>query len=374
MATLYQKTKLFMGLLSGEVAYTGPFYVTVDLTSRCNLRCLGCPYHSPYVNTASHNHSSMIDISPHIVEKLCKELNTMNTHTLILQGTGEPLLHPNILELLATVKKAGFHTTLLTNGTLLKRDLIRAFIDLKLDVIKVSLWATSPEEYEQNYPETDPDNFQKVIEGMKFMAELKAQQKSAVPSVVMHFPINRNNYQGVDALGNLLSATGCNGLSLAPMHTVKGTLNSYVLSPAEERSTRQSLSRLRKWLDSHSLTHNINKTLLQYKIGSAVWEKMPCYIPWFHARIMVDGRVRPCGRCNLFFGNLRDNTFYEIWNGSAIRAFRLQAIRSNESSLSTEDCDCSFCCFAGDNVKVHRFFKWFSPFLRQNKELSCSED
>jgi MoaA/NifB/PqqE/SkfB family radical SAM enzyme len=186
----------------------------------------------------------------------------------------------------------------------------------------------------------------------------------------MHFPINRNNYQGIDALGNLLSATGCNGLSLGLMYTVGETLNSYALSPAEERSTRQSLSRLRKWLDSHSLTHSINKTLLRYKIGSAVWGKMPCYIPWFHVRIMVDGTVRPCGRCNLFFGNLQDSTFHEIWNGSAIRAFRLQAIRSNESPFSTEDCDCSFCCFAGDNAKVHRFFKWFSPFLRQNKELS----
>jgi GTP 3',8-cyclase len=371
MATLYQKTKLFKGLLTGEVAYTGPFYVTVDVTRRCNLRCLGCPYHSPYVDVSSPVHPSILDMAPHLVEKLCKELNTINTHTLILQGTGEPLLHPNILELVATVKKAGFHTTLLTNGTLLERDLIQAFIDLKLDVVKVSLWATSPGEYQQNYPGTDPDNFQKVIEGMKLMASLKAEQKSMVPSVILHFPINRNNYQGIDALVELALATGCNGLSFAPMYNVQGALASYGLSPDEEKSTRRTLSRLRKRLNSVSLNHNIDKALLRYKIGNAIWQELPCYIPWFHVRILVDGTVQPCGRCNLFFGNLQNNTFHEIWNGSAIRAFRLQAIRSNELPVLKEHCDCSFCCFAGDNAKVHRFFKWFLPFLHHpNKELS----
>ncbi len=370
MATLYQKTKLFMGLLTGEAAYTGPFYVTVDLTSRCNLRCLGCPYHSPYVNTASHNHPSMIDISPHLIEKLCKELNTINTHSLVLQGAGEPLLHPNILELLATVKKAGFHTTLLTNGTLLERDLIQALIDLRLDVIKVSLWATSPVEYQQNYPGTDPDNFQKVIGGMNLMAELKAQQKSTVPSVVMHFPINRINFRNINAMADLAIETGCNQVSFAPMYSANEILDSYLLSPEEEKWLRGTLIRVKQRLNSLPFQHNIPQALLRYELGKTFWQKIPCYIPWFHARIRVDGTVRPCGRCNLFFGNLQDNTFHEIWNGSAIRAFRRKVFEPNGLDSMRENCDCSFCCFVADNARVHRFFKWFSPFLRQNKELS----
>jgi MoaA/NifB/PqqE/SkfB family radical SAM enzyme len=294
----------------------------------------------------------------------------MNTHSLVLQGAGEPLLHPNILELLATVKKAGFHTTLLTNGTLLERDLIQAVIDLRLDVIKVSLWATSPVEYRQNYPGTDPDNFQKVIGGMTLMAELKAQQKSKFPHVDLHFPINRINFRDINAMADLAIETGCNRVSFAPMYSANEILDSYLLSPEEVKRLLEELIRLKQRLNSVPFKHNIPQALLRYELGKTLWQKMPCYIPWFHARIRVDGTVRPCGRCNLFFGNLQDNTFHEIWNGSAIRAFRLQAIRSNESPLSRADCDCSFCCFAGDNAKVHRFFKWFSPFLRQNKELS----
>jgi MoaA/NifB/PqqE/SkfB family radical SAM enzyme len=375
MATLYQKTKLFKGLLTGEVAYTGPFYVTVNLTSRCNLRCLGCRYHSPFLKTAIPDHPPTLDIPLSIMEKLCKELKPMNTHAMVLQGAGEPVLHPDFPDLVTVVKKAGFHTTLLTNGTLLGTDLIQTFIDWKFDVVKVTLWATSPEEYEQNYPGTDPDNFKKVIEGMKRMAELKADQKSKVPSVILHFPINRNNYQGIDALGDLALTTGCHGLSFAPMNDEGGVLDPFALSPDEERSARQTLSRLRKRLNSHSLNHNIDQTLLRYKLGQAVWRKMPCYAPWFHARITEEGAVQPCGRCNLSFGNLENSTFREIWNGSAFRAFRSKAIRSDKVPLLREQSNCSFCCLAGDNAQVHRFFKRFLPFLRHpNKELSCPKD
>ena len=372
MATLSQKMKLLKGLLAGERACTGPLYVTVDLTRRCNLHCLGCRYHSPYVNNAPSENQTIVDISPHLIRNLCEELMSMNTYGLVLEGAGEPLLHPDILELVATIKTAGFFTTLLTNGTLLKTDLIQTLINLKFDMVKVSLWAASPEQYQQNYPGTHPDNFQKVKEGMKLMAELKAKHKSKVPSVILHFPINRNNYQGIDALADLALAIGCNGLSFAPMYTVGGTLASFALSPAEEKSTKQSLSRLRKRLNSLSLSHNIDEALLRYELGEAVWQKMPCYTPWFHARIRVDGTVLPCTRCDISLGNLNDHSFRDIWNGSAVRAFRLQAIRGNKLPLLREHCDCNFCCFIGDNARVHRFFKWFSPFLHySNKGLEC---
>jgi len=368
MATLLQKIKLLKGLFSGEFAYTEPFYVTVDLTSHCNLMCLGCPYHSPYVKTAPPDHSAIANIPIHLIERLCKELKPMDTPTLTLAGTGEPLLHPDILNLISAVKTAGFHTTLLTNGTLLEKNLIQAFIDLKFDVVKVSLWATSPEQYQQNYPGTHPDNFQKVIEGMKLVTDMKADQKSIFPSIILHFPINRNNYQGIEALVGLALATGCNGLSFAPMFDVEGALASYTLSPAEEKSVRQTLIQSRKRLNSLSLNHNIDETLLRYKMGSAVWQKMHCYIPWLNAQIMVDGTVRHCCRCNLSFGNLQDHTFQEIWNGSSFRNFRRQTLASERLTSLNQYCNCAFCCYTRDNLRVHRVFKWFSPLLQHSKK------
>ena len=50
MASLLQKYRIFQGICSVERAFTGPFYVTLDLTRRCNLNCLGCRFHSKESN------------------------------------------------------------------------------------------------------------------------------------------------------------------------------------------------------------------------------------------------------------------------------------------------------------------------------------
>lgn len=181
MATFYQKIKLLKGLLTGEVAHTGPFYVDVDLTRRCNLQCLGCPYHSSYLNITPPRNPDVIDMPLDLVKQLYNELRTMNTHSLILQGAGEPFLHPGIFDMISGAKAAGFHLTLLTNGTLLDQDAVQALIDARLDTLKVSLWASSTEQYQQNYPGTNPDSFRKVVDGLKLLASLKAERKVCFP-------------------------------------------------------------------------------------------------------------------------------------------------------------------------------------------------
>jgi MoaA/NifB/PqqE/SkfB family radical SAM enzyme len=329
LATLDEKIKLLRGLLTGKVAKTGPFYVDIDLTRRCNLQCLGCPYHSPHVNNTSLQNLAMMDISSDLFKRLCSELKTMNTHSPILQGAGEPLLHPDVFEMISAAKAAGFHVTLITNGTLLDRDIIQALIDARLDILKVSLWASSTEQYQQNYPGTHSENFRKVVDGLKLLASLKAERNSMLPMVKLHHPINRYNFQTIDALVDLALRTGCNGLSFAPFRSFGvGALAPFDLSTDEERLVQLSLFRARRRLKSFPMGHNIDEILLRYKLGSAVWQKLPCYIAWIHARIRVDGAVQPCGSCSVAFGNLYENTLHQVWNGSAIRAFH--------SSLSSQ--------------------------------------
>ena len=124
-----------------------------------------------------------------------------------------------------------------------------------------------------------------------------------------------------------------------------------------------SLTKLGKRLDSLSLKHNIHQTLLCYTIGEAVWEKMPCYIAWYHTRIRVNGNVLPCQRCDLPMGNLNEKSFTDIWNGTVYRSFRKKTLTRKGLMSFSDHCDCRFCCYAGDNMKVHRLFKWISPFL-----------
>jgi len=185
MATLPKKLKLLGGLLTGEKAMTGPFNVTVDVTRRCNLKCPGCLSHSPDLHNPSLKDNAPLDLSVEMFKALCAELKEMNTSNLMLIGEGEPLLHPRVFDLISIGKDSDLSVMLLTNGTLIDEKIIRLLIDSRLDILRVSLWASSEQEYARNYPGTSPGNFKKVVESLKNLACAKKESKTKAPAVVL---------------------------------------------------------------------------------------------------------------------------------------------------------------------------------------------
>ncbi|MFC1658837.1 radical SAM protein [Candidatus Omnitrophota bacterium] len=364
MATISQKLKLLKGLTNGEAACTGPFYATIDLTRRCNLQCIGCRYHSTQVRIPSAGDQSVLDIPFDLIKKVFAELKEMGTHSLILIGEGEPLLHPQMIDIVRLAKQSNFHTSMLTNGTLLNEANIRSLIDAGLDILKVSLWAASCEEYEKNYPGNNPNNFKKILDGLRLLAELKRKQKSKLPCINLHQPLNLYNFQNIERMVMLARETGCDMLTFSPFKARRGSLASSALSLEQERSLCACLRLMKKKLGSLSMLHNIGETLLRYRIGEAVWEKLPCYIGWLHARIKVDGTVYPCNPCDQPLGNIREKSLPEIWNNADWRRFRRQTITRSGLEQMAKQCDCGFCCLLRDNLRVHRMFRWVAPFAR----------
>lgn len=362
MATFYQKINLFRGLMSGDTAYVGPFHVNIDITRNCNLHCPGCRCHSPYINIPSPGDQTIKDVSFDLVKRLCEELKRMGTNSICLMGEGEPFLHPRLFDIIFAVKESGCKVTLLTNGTLLDETTPYSLINSGLDILRVSLWVTSREEYEQNHPQSNPDNFKRIIDGLKFMSQFKMKQKTKSPSLILHYPINRFNFKRIEALTDLAITTGCDGVSFSAFVTRWDKLSSFTLSFEEEKFVSLSLKKVKKRLDSVSLYHNIDEILLRYKIGKAVWKKLPCYVAWFSAQIKVDGTVLPCCRCDLPMGNLNKASLHEIWNGDAYVTFRKKAITRKGLLALGEFCDCGFCSAVNDNMRIHKWFKWIKPF------------
>ncbi len=366
MATFREKMLLLKGLLKGDTSYTGPFYVAVEITRRCNLNCLCCRCHSPDLNRPSIGDQSVKDMSVKVFDDLCHELEKMGTTHLIFTGEGEPFLHPHLFDFIAVAKRAGLSVILFTNGTFLDETRIQAILDSDLDVLKISLWACSYEGYKLNYPGGDPENFKKIIEGLKLLSRMRFRKKSNLPTINLHQPINRLNYNELDTMLALTRKTGCDCLTFSPIQTWRGQLQELALDKEEETALRSSLVQVGKQLDSFSIDHNVDNVLLRYGIGEAVWEKLPCYIGWIWSRVKPDGTVVPCNTCDLVMGDLKEKRFRDIWNDSAYRAFRRKAMTREGLESMSEYCDCGFCCNVWDSARVHKFFRWFSPF-RLNK-------
>jgi MoaA/NifB/PqqE/SkfB family radical SAM enzyme len=367
MARLLQKYRLFKGLCGDGHAYTGPFYVTVDPTRRCNLRCLGCRFHSPEIGRSSSTNQDIVDFPVDWAAQLFADITALGTRTLFLVGEGEPFLHPQIFEIIRLAKRYGLHTTITSNGTLFNDERVRQVIDSGLDALHVSLWASSCDSYAQHYPGTDTANFHRVIDGLKALSAMKAEKGARKPHVTLLNPTNRFNYQDVDKMVVLAKETGCDAISFTPFKTNRGQFDRYALSAQEQEDFIRHLIALRRQIKSHGLDHTIDRFLARSDF-ERVSHKLPCYVCWFHSRIKVDGTVVSCGRSALALGSLKTARFVDIWNGEAYRTERIRRLAPDGHPYRNKIADCAGCGYAGDNRKIHRIFRLLLSIRRRSEE------
>ena len=100
-------------------------YLEVQMTDRCNLRCRHC-----YIGDGLHQ-----DLSVEQIQKLLKEFEEIQGLRLLLSG-GEPLLHPHFWEINDILRDQAFRSVLLSNGTLITRDVSRR---LRVHEVQISL-------------------------------------------------------------------------------------------------------------------------------------------------------------------------------------------------------------------------------------------
>jgi MoaA/NifB/PqqE/SkfB family radical SAM enzyme len=365
MTILEQKIKLILGLLMGNTAKNGPFFVDIDLTERCNLTCLGCPYHNVDKKLIREQKKIPRDMPLDVFKRICAELKDIKTRELIFQGTGEPFLYPHLVECVQTAKDLGFHITLLTNGTLLDKDIIRALSDTRLDTLKISLWATSEDQFRKNYPGTNPAIFLRIKEGLKKLADFKTKQNRVFPATQIHYVINNTNFHSINEMINLAILVGVNSVDFAPMANLREELNPQLLSTEQNTQLQKSLLQAKTKLASHAIEHSIDETLTRFRHGETVWKSLPCYITWYHARIRADGSVQPCGRCtaDVDFGNVNTQSFKDIWNGRPIREFRTKTFTLQGLASLQGSCNCQYCCFVKNNTKIHKVIRRVPPLL-----------
>jgi MoaA/NifB/PqqE/SkfB family radical SAM enzyme len=358
--------QLLRGLIDGEQAYAGPYYAELGVTTVCNQGCVGCQFHS----TANRGHLFSAEDTRHMklnhIEKLCDALRRIGTREIILTGEGEPLMHPQLPEIVSLCKAAGFYVHLFTNGTLLDESMASALVDARLDVLRVSLWAASREEYEKCYPGVDPGKMERTLNGVRLVSSLKAEREQTPPTVVLTGPLNKYNRKGIKDKIRLAHEIGADSVTFTPFRVWSEEFSSDALSGAEIDEVCCDLAESRNLAESLGMNHNMEEAVLRFRLGHAFWGDIPCYIGWLHTHITVDGTVMPCGACPIPLGNLDDSSFEDIWSGPQYRAFRARSLRKPDWALEEETCNCNYCCFARLNDRVHRYFRWLMPLARSS--------
>lgn len=112
----------------------------IEPTSHCNLQCAMCARKNWKNESIGHMESALVK---HIFKTLPDSVERV-----FFGGVGEPLCHPDILELIRVAKQTGRRVELITNGTLLDKEMSQNIIDTKLDMLWVSIDSMQPQSEE----------------------------------------------------------------------------------------------------------------------------------------------------------------------------------------------------------------------------------
>jgi len=172
--------------------------VYVEPSGQCNLNCRTC--------VRNLWDEPMGWMSTGLFERLITGLRALKTPpTVCFGGFGEPLYHPEIVEMVSQVKAAGCRVELITNGTLLTPRSSRALIDAGLDILWVSLDGATPESYEDVRLGAE---FPEVIKNIDGFRAARRPSHRPTPEIGIAFVAMKRNISDLPALLRLSTQLG----------------------------------------------------------------------------------------------------------------------------------------------------------------------
>ncbi len=321
-------------------AATRPRKLYVEPTNQCNLNCRMCLRHvwdePPGQMSATH------------FARIVAGLRAWSPPpTVFFGGQGEPLGHPDIVEMVAEVKALGALTEMITNGTLLSEAKARGLIAAGLDRLWVSLDGARPETYMDIRLGAQ---LPQVIANVARFGSLRRPGHRPQPEIGIAFVAMRRNIADLPALLRLGRALG------ATRYLVTNVL-PYTAEMQEETLYQRALSAIAylpsPWVPSielpkMDLEEATQKPLLEIMRGGQNVSYAGCnlghandrcpFIADEAAAIGWDGRFSPClpllhdhvsflhHRRRLsrryVIGNVAERDLASLWEEAAHQAFR----------------------------------------------------
>lgn len=299
----------------------------IEPTSRCQLRCIMCPrtvFSDEWING---------DMSLSVYKKISRYFHLVDD--IHLQGWGEPLLHPNLFDMIQIAKAEDCKVSLTTNGILLTSEVSEKFIKKGLDTIAISISGATKEKHEiirrGSY-------FEQFLNNIKTLSNLKAKMGSKTPKLILSFIMTKMNINELPEAISLAKDLGINEFV--------ATNQDYVAT--QEQDDLKVFSCNKAEIDFKSYIETARKRSSKLKIPFRVYpleleEVVMCEMnPLRIVFLSHDGCVSPCVYLNMTkrgllrrvfcgsfseiqkvcFGNVREHEFMDIWEKSDYRDFR----------------------------------------------------
>jgi AdoMet-dependent heme synthase len=309
-------SSLMVEMSAKAQALNVPLSVQVDLTYRCNERCVHC-----YLDHDDHGEMTTSEI-----KHLLDEMAEAGVFLLTLSG-GEIFLRKDFFEILEYARRLMFCVKLKTNAVLIREREARRLKELHVESIQISIYSHRPEVHDAIT--LIPGSLKRSIDAIRF---LKSQGlKVIIANVLM--TQNMADYPGVRALAAELGVECTLDPTVTPMMDGnRSTVNLGV-----------DLDALRHVFRDQALVEDVDEfCAIPAKAGEDDLEATPCSAGHNACYVSPYGDVFPCVAFPLPTGNVRRQRFVDIWRHSdqmnEVRSIRLKDLTTCTSCTHISHC------------------------------------
>ena len=375
---LIHVAKVLLGGWLRSRPLAGPLSVQIGISDRCNQQCVMCWDHPPPDRRIPGMHpSSGRFMDRELFADLVADLQQLGVGKIRLIGRGDPLLHPElpaILELLAT---SGLPFDITTNGRCLTPALAQQLAHHPgLKSLEVSLNAASGEinRLMAGRPVSGSDDWQKMLACLAAFDRQRPAERNRRPALHLSFVITRHNVHQVEEFARLAGQLHAQQINY---HMVQVHARSRDLLPTAEqvRELETLLPQVTAICRRHAIRHTLGLAVAMAKEQGKSWsgrihQRIPCYVGYYFAVILADGKVIGCCACDRALGNAATDTFSAIWRSAPYHAFRQQGFRLPQQREPLAGCACYDCGMARHNLSFHRILHpWRAANLARQEGL-----
>lgn len=228
-----------------------------------------------------------------------------------LYNWGEPLLNPDLPEMIRFAKSFNIHVISSTNLNTLSPELAEELARSGLDELLLSIDGATQETYEKYRV---GGNLQRVLDNLEVLQSANARSSTPIALVWRTLLFSHNEHE----IPLLRQMAAERGLPFELVHPRTDMGREIFEDP------KAALERDSSWL-AQTIEH------AGYDLAGMDRRKpMTCSRPWFEITLNWDGSILPC--CHICdpsyaFGDANEESIAEIWNGERYRSGRADISR-----------------------------------------------